>query len=299
MSRRDPTTWKEADRWASAAGLRDDETYDRMFERSEIPRLFDVSVEEGDESGPVLVCRSGAQPCEPLVVTDMTGLLPAFAKLAEAEPERVAKFANHWGVMGFCEHGFPQSRPFTVVAHSHSPKCKPTLREPVEQWKQVARSARAIMAIAVNLHRGREGRPEDWEVIYEGLRPKHLLTWDELIQAKEHWEAREWQKLQSVLDYWLDLGGVRPRVKWDLYLPRGEWGLHVELGADGLFPNIARQLVFTCARHDGVALCRGCSDPYALLHGNQKFCPTCRDKKVPQKLAMREYRRRQASRAAN
>jgi hypothetical protein len=62
--------------------------------------------------------------------------------------------------------------------------------------------------------------------------------------------------LGEVLNYWLELAGVRPRLDWSTAKPA------VQLGGYGLIGALAVQLLFDCSRTDGLAVCTSCGTPF-------------------------------------
>jgi len=62
--------------------------------------------------------------------------------------------------------------------------------------------------------------------------------------------------LGEVLNYWLELAGVRPRLDWSTLKPA------VQLGGYGLIGALAVQLLFDCSRTDGLAVCTSCGTPF-------------------------------------
>jgi hypothetical protein len=62
--------------------------------------------------------------------------------------------------------------------------------------------------------------------------------------------------LAEVVNYWLEIGGVRPRLEWQSRKPA------VQLGGDGLAAALAVQLLFDCSRTDGLAVCTSCGTPF-------------------------------------
>jgi hypothetical protein len=64
------------------------------------------------------------------------------------------------------------------------------------------------------------------------------------------------QLLGEVLNYWLELAGVRPRLDWSTAKPA------VQLGGYGLIGALAVQLLFDCSRTDGLAVCTSCGTPF-------------------------------------
>jgi hypothetical protein len=64
------------------------------------------------------------------------------------------------------------------------------------------------------------------------------------------------QLLGEVLNFWLEIAAVRPRLDWSGSKPV------VQLGGHGLIGAIAVQLLFDCSRTDGLVVCTSCGTPY-------------------------------------
>ena len=71
-------------------------------------------------------------------------------------------------------------------------------------------------------------------------------------------ESMEFQRqlLGEVLNYWLELAGVLPRLDWSGTKPV------VQLGGRGLIGAVAVQLLFDCSRTDGLVVCTSCGTPF-------------------------------------
>jgi DNA-directed RNA polymerase subunit RPC12/RpoP len=103
------------------------------------------------------------------------------------------------------------------------------------------------------------------------------------------------QLLGEVLNYWLELAGVRPRLDWRSAKPA------VQLGGYGLIGALAVQLLFDCSRTDGLAVCTSCGTPF--LPGPRRprrdrniYCSDCGIKAASRDAATR-YRQTKKYRA--
>ena len=93
---------------------------------------------------------------------------------------------------------------------------------------------------------------------------EHEVFWEtsyrlcEAIGRQQMRAALEYQRgvLAAVLNYWLSLAGVRPRLEW------GSASLQMQLGGDGLIGALAVELFFACAQTGGLALCASCGTPF-------------------------------------
>lgn len=103
------------------------------------------------------------------------------------------------------------------------------------------------------------------------------------------------QLLGEVLNYWLELAGVRPRLDWSTAKPA------VQLGGYGLIGALAVQLLFDCSRTDGLVVCTSCGTPF--LPGPRRprrdrniYCSDCGIKAATRDAAAR-YRQTKKYRA--
>jgi hypothetical protein len=284
------TTWEEIDRRAAEAGLKRESTYtfDRTF------RAHEIHVPEQIE-----LVRSG--DCLTLEVVELwegrwrtpaRGLLPAFARMANAQPEEILDFTSRWGLLGLCEHGVPSSHnPPPLRGGGHSGErtwCYPTEQERIEDWRHFSSQARALLAIAVRVYRRKPGHPADWRTVYaRSPSPEEAPWWERTPNA----DAR---MLGLVIEEWLYLANIRPQFRWSEEVG----GFGFDLGAPGLFAHLARELAFTVARFDGLAVCSGCGYPYVPERRPRQdrlnFCSTCQDRGVPARLRKRKERARDA-----
>src|SRR5205823_2048257 len=79
--------------------------------------------------------------------------------------------------------------------------------------------------------------------------------------------------LSQVLNYWLEMGGVKPRLDWRVDKPE------VQLGGYGLIGALAVQLLFDCSRTDGLVVCTSCGTPFlpAFRRPRRDRNPYCSD----------------------
>jgi hypothetical protein len=103
------------------------------------------------------------------------------------------------------------------------------------------------------------------------------------------------QLLGEVLNHWLELAGVRPRLDWSSPKPA------VQLGGRGLIGALAVQLLLDCSRTDGLAVCTSCGTPF--LPGPRRprrdrntYCSDCGIKAASRDAATR-YRQTKKYRA--
>jgi hypothetical protein len=202
------------------------------------------------------------------VVISAAGALDGFVRLGDAPGEEILQYARRWGVLQLCRH----LKPCT-----HAPAiCTPAGVEPLTTWQQYASEAQNILNRATELHRDppRTGR-------------QRVKAWGHIFGRVTEWLHMATGRL--VLD------STGSWTKWPA-------GMRLGVAADGLFGVLALQLALAVLRADGLYACSGCRLPYAPTTrpalGKRHFCPDCRGRGVPVRLAVQDYRRRKRSRRA-
>jgi hypothetical protein len=134
---------------------------------------------------------------------------------------------------------------------------------------------------------------------------QHEVFWEtyfrlaEAIGRQQMQASVEFQRqvVAGVLNQWLSMAGVRPRLEWGTGNPQ------VQLGGDGLIGALAVQLFFACSQTGGLALCASCGTPF-LPTGRRRrkdlnaYCSECGLKAALRDAAAR-YRQTQKYRATN
>jgi len=92
---------------------------------------------------------------------------------------------------------------------------------------------------------------------FELLTPRERRLVERLVMNRLY-ESVEFQRslLSAVLNYWLTVSSVRPRLHWSGTKPA------VQLAGQGLFGALAVQLLFESSRTDGLAVCTWCGTPF-------------------------------------
>lgn len=269
-------------------------SWDRGFPLSRAQVPSDVRLE-----GKVIVWRP---PWETGEKVDPRGMLDAFLTIKGGKD--VVRFARRFGVLAICEHGLPSShdptcRPLGMVTHR---RADGAWWEPVAAWLHFVRQARAVLSIAAALYGGQAARRQDWEAAYDLERqdwatlyggdasPVEDLVQEQIAVASGDAEMGRIH-LAHLVNEWLTIGNVRPRVRWDYdhELPRFEL-------TGGTFGLLAAQMMVAISRSHGVAVCSGCGSPYERLArrpkpGQRNFCPGCR-KRVAPRVQKRDWRAR-------
>lgn len=228
-------------------------------------------------------------------------LLESFVELADAPVKRILDYARRWGVFEVCEHDLPASHnpppvpiPIDLRPRDKLPWChargfwgaRPW--EGIEIWRGYSRKFRALLDLAARLHEGKVGEPDDW-------RRLNVAVEDDRGRSGRVLEQDQVQ-LAVVLNQFISQARVGITVEWDRATPV------VAMTGRGLFSALVTQLVLATARSDGLAICSGCAESYAPRRrprgGQRRYCEKCRERKVPQRDAARDYYRRQGLKAS-
>jgi hypothetical protein len=228
------------------------------------------------------------------------GLLEQFVGLADAPAERIRDFAARWGVLLICEHRLPISHnpPPLIEYDGEGLRCEllglfDGPRQPwelLEVWRQFSGQAFALMKIANRLMLGQVGRPEDWKIVY--ARTGQTAPWWRQSVDVEKWTVAE------VVNEWLILGNVRPRVEWPMRPDRYKRERpYVKLGGSHLFGALAVQLALAVGQTEGMAICTHCRNQYipscrSAKARQRNFCPDCRQAGIPGRYALDDHRER-------
>lgn len=206
-------------------------------------------------------------------------MLDRFLRLADAPPERIARYATDFGIL-------TASVPLGAMEG----------REPLEWWRTLATEATAVLDISAAARNRRAAITEsDW------------ARFRTLTVAPSAIDGRWWNYgAERYGPLGLESGGVLDTEQLlSLYVTG--WLSNVSVGlawsnareselylaARGLLGALGLQLAQSLARTAGLALtCRGCAKSFSPTRGNQRYCQPCRDLKEPQQRATKAYRRR-------
>jgi hypothetical protein len=223
-----------------------------------------------------------------------------FLRLADAPDHEIHEFASRFGaLLVFCRIDLLKVPGKFVIIES------------CDVWRYFAASMRCLLSIANCFHSDRRPDPADWARI--GACPASLVPAKseapDLLSpygfgAEEAWagmahfvgkgsdrDRKMWTRLLNVL---LELGRVRPWLLWERSA-----GARPELVFTGpsLLSYLALQLCLRASKHDGFAVCSYCHRQYAPAErapkaGQRNFCPDCRARGVPIRMAQRSRRER-------
>jgi hypothetical protein len=217
--------------------------------------------------------RSARQTLKPLPLRRVPGRLWCdFVQLADKDDGDIRRFAEHWGPLR------PTRRPSSAT-------------ESVEEWRQFAILARALVRTDEAVRRNEPGSAEDWKAICRWLqrvydpelasqrtkRPGAVILHrrSTVIAALNRWYSASPGNTILVLEG--DRVAIRPEV-------------------GTLFGIIGVQLAYQVISSHRTLMCYHCNDFFTPQRipttGDRQFCPECRKRGKPQLYAMRDYRRR-------
>jgi hypothetical protein len=192
-----------------------------------------------------------------------------FATLSLGSDQHILKFAGRWG---------------PVYGRQ---------TETVDEWRQLATLAFALVRSSVALARGDLGENGDWDIICDwlGLNFESLSQTERIPDALGRKVAPLLRKalIAQALNRWFgqSKGNLVTWVKEELV---------VEPSSDTLLGILVLQLAHRITRAQEIVRCFHCralfSPVRAPSHGTRQFCAKCRTKGKPQMYAARDYRRR-------
>ena len=245
------------------------------------------------------------------------GLLLAFLKIRDADG--VLRFAQRYGVLAICEHGWPAShRPIpyphpyalqrgaegilyylpennvTGFTQEYEPVswCVPLGSDGGQPWEPVARwlhfvgQASTILNLAAVLNGSRPRRAG--QAAWEGL-------FDVRVAQRCAGQPVEEQRrlLAACVEEWLALGRPILRLSWSERMPQ----ISIAAGTFGL---LASQLAAAVMGRSRMAWCSECGNPYSPERkpqtGRRNYCPDCREAGEPERIRAREYWRKKRRR---
>jgi hypothetical protein len=189
----------------------------------------------------------------------------AFARLAQGSQEQIRCFAERWGPLGF----------------------ELSEGETIDNWRDFARLAQALLRFTAALSVGDPGDEEDWRVICQSTPAKVL-------------ERRRWSRELQLTIVAAAMNILFSRARGHRILTVGDKDLRIQLNASNLMGILVAQIAHVIARSDQKVVCAGCRNPFMpsrpITRGSRQYCTSCRKAKFPQRDAARAYRaRREAS----
>ena len=178
--------------------------------------------------------RDSVRTAQEAPLFDDQGVLDQFVRLADGSSEDVVTFVRTYGVLDLCRHGHVVPHRRRSGRHCRN-RANPQL---VSHYQWYARAVRAALLLAAAAHRNRPGSEEDWRILSDligSVPPKPTAA---AIPGV----------IQDVVGWWLFHGEIRPVFRW-----RAKENASVQLRGRGLLGAIARQLLFTVARVEGLS----------------------------------------------
>jgi hypothetical protein len=261
-------------------------------------------------AGKELRWRDGVETVE---VSAPKDLLDQFIKLKDAEGESIRSFARKWGRLDLCIHDMPCTHKWVPVFHAGRPGvtshwCVRLQKEPTELWRAWARKLDAVLNVTAHINAGRHGDINQWKLLFEDT------GWpfeDEYVGSEEgekdltklyngYWLSKEFSAermwLSDIINNYLDIGGVRPRLRlfgyeYEAIMP------HVSLSGffqSSLFAVLALQLMVVVSGTKTAAICTACGTTYFPQRrpktGQANFCNDSNCQRVARREATRRWR---------
>jgi hypothetical protein len=186
-----------------------------------------------------------------------------FARLADGSEEEIRRFAAKWGPLGLDKGG----------------------KEHIDDLRNYARLAKALLRFSAELLSGGAGAGEDWNTICESIAPGQNLADRAGLDSRFQMAI-----IASAVNTWF------AKAHGHGILAIGDATLQVRPHASNLFGMLITQIAHVIARSDQLAVCDGCTAAFvrdrAPSRGPRQYCGKCRKAKVPQRDASRDWRRR-------
>jgi hypothetical protein len=227
----------------------------------------------------VIVVATGMPAPFKLVKNPGLRVLADFVGLAEASGEEIKAYAQRWGVLGICPHGFPPtSCPRAEYREEwHGRFCPPDgypwrCSEPLATWRVIALWARALLNAVAMLRRKRSISEEDWAVLTGAgqIRREH---------PSEISRLEQWKFVGLSLSTWLEIISFRPglRIAQD---ERAEFVLSISRhDFSQLLAVVGLEMLFQVTRAKRLLTCSNCGVPYIPkrlpTRGEQTYCTAC------------------------
>ena len=225
------------------------------------------------------------------------GMLDRFLKLATAPDQQIKEYADDYGVLKLCVHGRPAHWHRTGVGKALGSQgliggiaCTPVLLnheadlnkyvELTQSWRTIARAFAALIRAA---HSIADGGLTDAET-------RNALTWFD--DGGFYYEGFDKSTVKAAANH-LFAQSVRLEIDYTeaSRLPR------LQFAGSSLADALAVQTALFITGASSAYVCDGCNSIFIPTrqprYGQAKYCKVCRDGGVPQKVATREFRKRQ------
>src|SRR5262249_40689016 len=99
--------------------------------------------------------------------------------------------------------------------------------------------------------------------------------------------------IKQIVNGMIELADIRPRFLWEESAPRPK----LIYSSEHLFSYLVLQFCLRLVKLDSFAFCSGCFCEYtptvrAPKSNQRNFCDACKQKKIPQRMAYQDYRKR-------
>lgn len=195
----------------------------------------------------------------------------------EAPPaRRILEYAQHHGPLDLCPHNRPRF---------HDSRCESARSggEPIVAWWGYARQFHAVLQIRAAHFDLKAGNTRDWElVIGHRLEPPTQRGWKAALEFER-------MILSDVVNQLIKFSGTQPI----LFSGVRDKSASIRYYCPCLFAVLVMRMAAAMVG-ENIALCQNpkCGR-YFDKEGRQRFCPSCRERGVPNLLRQRRFRKRQ------
>ena len=196
------------------------------------------------------------------------GMVDSFVRLHESPDAAIVQFARRWGTLNLCKHGLPFFHRITNDVFPDGPLSPPNREcpvlkkstsvwaEPLSVWRKLSAVAHAILSIGAELNQNRIGGGNDWAI----ANIEYLHGADPGLTGKPSDLARARDRLGSLVEDWIGIGGIAPQFKWSVDRQQWEIALGSQYGTP--FGAIGLALIMAVSEKDGLAICSACHKSY-------------------------------------
>ena len=273
-----------------------------------VPKSFHVGTYKAKiENGNIVWEDTGFAAKDPLRVSDFR-VLQEFAALGNRTDEQLLRFAQRYGPLRLCKHGFAfghRGKDFTTrcyesddrgddLAPGQSVRLIWSASESVEAWRRYVRRAKGIVTIAANLRQDPPVEVNDWSWIADGIPSTHLrhplgpllaLSKEDplvaVLATQPHGTHEEQRRTLSLaVNHWLDECEIGISIEWP------QSGIDFRIGrsdphgrGSSLLIVIGVQLLRAVLRQKSFVWCSECGSPYVPKRwprvGQRHYCEQC------------------------
>lgn len=252
-------------------------------------------------------------------------VLTEFAALSDLEGGAfeiaVVGFAERWGALALTTTGRPCAEPMRIagsrghVGRRHRADTSPArpfaYRSRIKHWRQWSNFFRTLREIGDALRNGGIGLDGQWEDLRATLAPGHLVI-GSLGRTKGKPIRRDTVAYHrtlfvSYLSELARLADLRPVAVWTPGIESPRAGIDLRLlqgdsiaGIGSLFAGLVTALLLELSDGTDHVLCDVCRRRFRPTRkprvSQRKYCPACRAKRFPQRLAKQDYDARERER---